>query len=168
MKHGHVEICTLLVQAGADVNLANLANKHGETPLSTAVNHKNAEICKLLVRAGADMDQIYLSGHNNTYRSTVLGNAAKSGAVDVCELLVRAGAKLEPANADGPSDSTLYIAAQYGWVQICELLLGAGADPCVFHSWRSIAKTSLLTVVAAPAAKTALVVADASGIATLL
>ena len=50
---GNKEITSLLVKAGADVNVIS---KEGQTMIILAVGSENLEICKILCDAGADVD----------------------------------------------------------------------------------------------------------------
>jgi ankyrin repeat protein len=89
-KGGRLEICQLLVDAGAEVDLRDTSD---ETPLSRACHSdENYDICELLIRKGADVNS------SNTFHSTCLHNASSGGASAICELLLKAGADV---NADG-------------------------------------------------------------------
>ena len=55
-RHGHLDIVTTLLGAGANVNQAA---DEGLTILWTACANGHAAIVPLLVAAGADMDQLF-------------------------------------------------------------------------------------------------------------
>ena len=50
-QKGHVSICQVLLQHGADVNIQN---KHQQTPLHVVSNGRNKEILELLIKRGAE------------------------------------------------------------------------------------------------------------------
>ena len=50
---GNKEICSLLIEKGADIESAD---HEGKTPLMNAVNNKNHVVAGLLLAAGADIN----------------------------------------------------------------------------------------------------------------
>ena len=54
VQTGHVSVCQILLQHGADVNIPN---KHQQTPLHVASTGKNKEILELLIKRGARTDK---------------------------------------------------------------------------------------------------------------
>jgi ankyrin repeat protein len=68
-----VEMATLLIQAGAHVNVTN---DYQVTPLGLACANGNAKMIETLLKAGADANATLLSGE------TALMTAARTGNVD--------------------------------------------------------------------------------------
>ncbi|MHC4342792.1 MAG: ankyrin repeat domain-containing protein, partial [Planctomycetota bacterium] len=87
---GHSEMVNLLLDNGADINLAN-----GLTALSAASHEGRSEIVRLLLTRGADVNAATAEG----YRA--LEAAALSGHADVAEMLLAAGADPNLRNAFG-------------------------------------------------------------------
>jgi hypothetical protein len=107
-QRNHPDVVGILLQAGANVNMAHLAS--GATPLHMAVVHGHIEVVKMLLAAGANTNTI------TTEDATPLYVAAKNGYVDVVKALLAAGAsKSFPA--------PLKIAEDRGHADIVALLL---------------------------------------------
>jgi ankyrin repeat protein len=55
---GHVDVCKLLLAAGANVNTQGRVNSCEVecTPLHTAAKYGHVEVCELLLAAGADVN----------------------------------------------------------------------------------------------------------------
>jgi len=51
--YNHMQICHLLLEMGAD---PNIANKNGETPLHVACKSGHFEMCRLMIQFGADCE----------------------------------------------------------------------------------------------------------------
>jgi ankyrin repeat protein len=49
--YGHIQICNLLLEMGAD---PNIANKNGEMPIHLACKSGDLQLCKLLIKFGAN------------------------------------------------------------------------------------------------------------------
>ena len=81
----NLEICRLLIDAGADVDASN--NSH-ETPLIIAATAGDENMCRLFIDAGADVD-------GGLFHSlSPLCCAAGEGHLEVCRLLLDAGASI--------------------------------------------------------------------------
>eukprot|EP00439_Symbiodinium_sp_Y106_P023855 s1984_g2.t3 len=115
--NGHVEIVRLLLEAGAD---KDLADNDGYTPLISASSRGHVEIARLLLEAGANKDMATSDG------ATALMFASGRGDVEVARLLLQAGA--DPDLGDDDGDTPLMIASSDGHVDIARLLLEAGAN----------------------------------------
>jgi ankyrin repeat protein len=89
---GPMEVIKALVDAGADVNVADA---RGMTPLMLAVatDHGDLETVKFLVAHGAKLDVKSLAGE------TAMDWAQKSGATPVFKLLKQAGAQPQPISS---------------------------------------------------------------------
>ena len=57
--NGHLEIVTILLQAGAE---KNTTNKYGNTPLMLASWNRHVDVCRLLIDAGADTEATNAEG----------------------------------------------------------------------------------------------------------
>jgi adenosylhomocysteine nucleosidase len=83
----HIEVCRLLLAAGADVN----ATQHGGyTPLHEAAQHGDAEMTELFLSAGADPTRLTDAGE------TAADTAAAAGHADLADRIRAVGS--------GPSD----------------------------------------------------------------
>ncbi len=117
-----VEIVTLLIDAGADVNKRE--EQYGRTPLYLAIYDRNLDIVKLLVAAGADVNQYV----NNAWSPhTPLYIASKRNCPEIVEVLIAAGADVNNGGKFG-ADTPLYRASSQGYVATVEALIKGGAD----------------------------------------
>jgi ankyrin repeat protein len=110
LKNAPVDVVSMLVAAGADVDRADLI---GEFPLYWA---RNGDVIRMLIDAGANVDKTTSRG------LTALHRACLDGDVDVVSSLCSrsAGASLR-----GPGGSTaLMMAAERGHCAVAEYLLG--------------------------------------------
>ncbi|XP_077997004.1 uncharacterized protein LOC144450278 isoform X2 [Glandiceps talaboti] len=88
-EEGHLDICKLLLEAGAQVNAAAIFNT---TSLHYGAQKGHLDICKLLLEAGAQVN----AADGNERTSLHLG--AIKGHLDICKLLLEAGAKVNSVN----------------------------------------------------------------------
>ena len=95
---GHVEVVRLLLEAGAD---KNLADNDGSTALMCAALWEKVEVMRLLLEAGADMNMADIDGN------TALMHAAGEGNHGALRLLVEAGADKNLKNKNGETASFL-------------------------------------------------------------
>ncbi|TKS65080.1 Ankyrin repeat and SOCS box protein 2 [Collichthys lucidus] len=108
----NVEICEMLMKAGAK---HNLTNTYGISPLFTAAQAGQLATLRLLVKHGADINSQAPDG------ATALYEAAKNGHEEIIELLVS-----QKADANKPGKNgllPLHIAAQRGNDTIVSMLL---------------------------------------------
>ena len=109
---GHVECVALLLEAGADKDLANF---EGKTALHLAAQRGFSEVVKLLLEAGADKDTAtYDDGQ------TALHVAAGNGHLEVVKLLLDAGADKDATDDGG--NTALDWATASGHLEIVRLL----------------------------------------------
>jgi uncharacterized protein len=78
-RMGNVEISTILIENGANVNITD---NEGWTPLMRAVIAKNVELVKLLMKHGADPRQM------NSVGETAIINSASAGCSECLEQLL--------------------------------------------------------------------------------
>jgi len=116
------DICTFLVDCGADVNLKS---DSGMTALMLAMNPSSEsdshKIATLLLKAGAEVNAE--SGGGNT----ALMEAAHKGMTTLVELLIEKGASLNTQNKYG--ETALIVSCMKGGEPlVVKALLKAGAD----------------------------------------
>uniref|UniRef100_UPI00398F0EBA histone-lysine N-methyltransferase EHMT1-like isoform X2 n=1 Tax=Pristiophorus japonicus TaxID=55135 RepID=UPI00398F0EBA len=115
---GHVEICHMLVQAGANLDTCDDDQR---TPLMEAAENNQLETVKYLLKAGAQGD------HKDVEGSTCLHLAAKKGHYDVVVHLLSTGLIDVSCQDDGGWTSMIW-ATEYKHIDIVKLLLSKGAD----------------------------------------
>lgn len=123
---GHLAVVDLLLQRGADPQLATRA---GATPLSAAISMGRGTIVERLLAHGADRDQ-RLPGN-----VSLLMLAAARGLPDMCSRLLSAGADIHASDDQGLT--ALHCAALFAFsanerprvMALFDTLLLAGADP---------------------------------------
>jgi len=97
-SNGHKDTARLLLEQGAD---PNLANDQLQTPLASAVYQGNTDIVDLLLTSGADVD------HRPAGAKTPLMVAAMFNRMDMIERLLDAGADKSLKDEDGQSAEDL-------------------------------------------------------------
>lgn len=115
---GYLEVCRLLLGAGADVNIVD----ERRAALAYAASRGHLEVIRLLLAAGAAVDQHSVDGSEET---ALLG-AAGSGYLPIVQALLAAGTDVQARTARG--SSPLYLASQNGHADCVRALLRAGAD----------------------------------------
>lgn len=113
---GSVSVVRVLLEAGADPNLADTA---GRTPFAAALEAGSFETMALLAGAGADVNA-------SCARGTALHLAAEEGSLWFARIFLRAGARV-----DAPSDTgtPLHRAIRHGHGRMVRLLVHEeGAD----------------------------------------
>ena len=121
---GHFQCLALLLEAGADKDLAD--DCFERTALHVAAQYCNLEAVRLLLEAGADKDKADCEG------KTALHLAALTGHQDVVKLLLQANANRDAR--DPERRTALHLAAALGQAEVVKLLLEAGADKDVVDS----------------------------------
>lgn len=115
---GHVDICHMLVQAGA--NLDNCSEEQ-KTPLMEAAENNHLNTVKYLVKAGALLDPKDAEG------STCLHLAAKKGHHDIVKYLL-CNSQVDVNCQDDGGWTPMIWATEYKHVELVKLLLDRGAD----------------------------------------
>jgi len=116
--NGHLDMCRLLMQCKADINLAN---EDGRTPLYLAAESGECAVCRLLITKGrADTNKADKDG------TTPLLIAIVEGDTHVCRLLLTTGGTNvnKAENLDGITP--LLLAALYGDVELCRWMVVEG------------------------------------------
>src|SRR3989338_6398221 len=113
---GGVEVVTLLLAAGADVEAQDPT---GMTPLMMASYDGNVKVVDALLVAGARPEAQHPNG------LTALNAASQNGHLEGVDRLLAAGARVNPANEDVPG---LWAACKSGQLAVVDRLLAAGAN----------------------------------------
>ena len=113
-----VELVTLLVRAGANVQAAN---RYGVTPLSLACTNGDGAMVEMLLKAGADPNAALPGGE------TPLMTAARTGAVASVKALVSRGANVD-SKEERRGQTALMWAAAEGHADVVQALIDADAD----------------------------------------
>jgi ankyrin repeat protein len=110
---GHCEICYLILEKGANIDLGDQNNK---TALYHAVINGHFEVCRLLHSKGANFDD------NGPY---LLERAIINGHSEICSFLLEHGiAKI--SLTEYISASSFGLGIIYGHLEICQILLEHG------------------------------------------
>ena len=96
--YGHVEMVRVLLEGGANVEMAN---DNQRTALHIAASYGNLEMCRLLLDWGAKVDPV------DKWKETPLHDAARQGYLSVVKLLVERGADDKEKNDNGRTASDL-------------------------------------------------------------
>jgi ankyrin repeat protein len=112
------ETAALLLDAGAD---ANLANEFRMTPLSQACTNGSAAFVRLLLKSGANPNTPIDTGE------TPLMTCAKTGTVDAVRLLVEYGAQVN-AKEPAQNQTALMWAASEKHTKVVQALIELRAD----------------------------------------
>lgn len=116
-KAGYLDVCQLLLQAGADVNCRNIYS--GQTPLLIAIDNKWDMVVKVLLEFGADTQ---VTDHVGI---TPLYCAANSDCCEVVRWLINAGCDVNIGSQD---HAPIFIAARRGFLSIVKVLCEAGCE----------------------------------------
>jgi ankyrin repeat protein len=116
--YGHVDVCSALLGAGADVNAAD---EDRETPLHYASQRNHRAVVGLLLDRGADIEA------RNAYgRTPLLLVARESGNAEMARLLLERGANVNVR--DRFAATPLDLAAWRGFSGLVNLFLDEGAE----------------------------------------
>uniref|UniRef100_A0A671NTV9 Histone-lysine N-methyltransferase EHMT1-like n=1 Tax=Sinocyclocheilus anshuiensis TaxID=1608454 RepID=A0A671NTV9_9TELE len=115
---GHQEICHMLVQAGANLDMCD---EDQRTPLMEACENDNLDTVRYLLRAGA------IVSHKDVEGSTCLHLAAKTGHFGIVQHLLSTGIVDINCQDDGGWTAMIW-ATEYKHVDQVKLLLSKGAD----------------------------------------
>jgi ankyrin repeat protein len=118
-KNGHGEIVSILLDAGADMNVISYPSANcNSTPLCAAAEAGDLEIIATLIAAGAVISEFHMH-----HRHPLIA-AVENNHVGVVAALIEVGAGV---NTRSNTVSALGVAAANGNVQIVEMLIEAGA-----------------------------------------
>mmetsp|Transcript_35500 Transcript_35500/g.95249 ORF Transcript_35500/g.95249 Transcript_35500/m.95249 type:complete len:395 (-) Transcript_35500:347-1531(-) len=120
VRGGHLEVVGLLLDAGADIELASDYPADVDCPLSAAAGRGDMPMLELLLGRGAKLEG---SGRDGR---TALMTAAAKGQVAAVRKLVSMGAVVDAPKVDGTT--ALFWAAYAGHADVVVTLINAGAD----------------------------------------
>lgn len=117
-QRGLLEVCYMLVQAGAKVDAQDKATR---TPLLEAIVNNHVEVTRYLVQSGASVYHTEEDGY------TGLHHAAKQGSQEIVTLLLETG-QVDINAQDSGGWTPIIWAAEHKHVEIIRSLLNRGAD----------------------------------------
>uniref|UniRef100_A0AAY4E7M9 Euchromatic histone-lysine N-methyltransferase 2 n=1 Tax=Denticeps clupeoides TaxID=299321 RepID=A0AAY4E7M9_9TELE len=117
-QKGLLEVCYLLVQAGAKVDAQD---KTLRTPLLEAIVNNHIDVVKFLIQSGACVYHVEEDG------STGLHHAAKLGNLDVVNLLLGTG-QVDVNAQDSGGWTPIIWAAEHRHIDVIRALLDRGSD----------------------------------------
>ncbi|XP_061598179.1 histone-lysine N-methyltransferase EHMT2 isoform X2 [Cololabis saira] len=130
-QRGLLEVCYMLVQAGAQVDAKD---KELRTPLLEAIVNNHIEVARYLVQNGACVYHVEDDGYTGLHHAAKLGNLEivnmllETGQVDV-NAQVRGRAKIQSSSFHDSGGWTPVIwAAEHKHVEVIKVLLSRGAD----------------------------------------
>ena len=133
IQHGKLDICKMLLRAGADINYRIIHyGQYCINPLQLACRHNRVEICKMLCSMGAVIDPPpYYCKYHKEYKtvSSPLHTASELGRIKICKILVKSGANVNVLDSEG--NTPLHFACKMRREEICTLLCKAGANPYI-------------------------------------
>ena len=121
------EIASILIEAGADINLSNNA---GDTPLVLAIESGYTSLALMLIEAGARLNW-------DSYDSPL--NTAIKYNITLALTLIEAGAEVKKLRIDindevAEGGTLLHYAADGNFVKAAEILIAAGANASIKNS----------------------------------
>ncbi|KAM6899978.1 histone-lysine N-methyltransferase EHMT2 [Xenentodon cancila] len=117
-QRGLLEVCYMLVQAGAQVDAKD---KDLRTPLLEAIVNNHIEVARYLVQNGACVYHIEDDGY------TGLHHAAKLGNLEIVNMLLETG-QVDVNAQDSGGWTPVIWAAEHKHVEVIKVLLNRGAD----------------------------------------
>uniref|UniRef100_A0AAV2K5Q8 Histone-lysine N-methyltransferase EHMT2 n=1 Tax=Knipowitschia caucasica TaxID=637954 RepID=A0AAV2K5Q8_KNICA len=119
-QRGLLEVCYILVQAGARVDAQD---KEQRTPLLEAIINNHLEVTRFLVQSGACVYHVEDDGY------TGLHHAAKLGSLEIVNLLLETGqVDVNAQVKDSGGWTPIIWAAEHKHVKVIKSLLNRGAD----------------------------------------
>ena len=115
--NGHLELCQLLLECGADTN----TRFEGNLILSESIDAGNVEIIKALIAKGAVINA------PDSNKQTALQKASMKGDKELVAYLLDHGADIN--HLDDKNCTSTFLAAKFGFAEIVQLLIDRGADP---------------------------------------
>jgi len=141
--NGYTQLCTLLLDAGADPDRPGVAAAGGVSPLCLAVQQGHVAVCERLLAAAASPRCTADIGGCRAV--SALHVAAHAGHAHLVRLLLRAGADVDArmTNGRGVGDVTpLHLAVERGHLDVVDALLDAGSNVDSGTSTSSLSESS--------------------------
>ncbi|XP_047461655.1 histone-lysine N-methyltransferase EHMT2 isoform X2 [Mugil cephalus] len=117
-QRGLLEVCYMLVQAGAQVDAQD---KDMRTPLLEAIINNHIEVARYLIQNGACVYHVEEDGY------TGLHHAAKLGNLEIVNMLLETG-QVDVNAQDSGGWTPIIWAAEHKHVKVIKALLNRGAD----------------------------------------
>jgi ankyrin repeat protein len=126
---GHKDLVRLLIEYGADVNLA--ANQHGETPLQLAFKARRWEVATALLDNGANVQDVVTQlNQMDASERTVLLLSIKDRYIGIAQQLIQNDPQYQEVvnHVDTAGRSALMRAIMHGNISLAQLLIENGAN----------------------------------------
>ncbi|TNN59737.1 Histone-lysine N-methyltransferase EHMT2 [Liparis tanakae] len=117
-QRGLLEVCYILVQAGAQVDAQD---KDRRTPLLEAIINNHIEVAHYLIQSGATVYHVEEDGY------TGLHHAAKLGNLEIVNMLLETG-QVDVNAQDNGGWTPIIWSAEHKHVDVIKVLLNRGAD----------------------------------------
>ncbi|EQC41689.1 hypothetical protein SDRG_01647 [Saprolegnia diclina VS20] len=118
--NAHVDLATLLIERGADINLANLT---GYSALHLAIQLGDLGLVQLLLDHGANMEATTATEYG---RDTPLTLALELERTEIAQHLIEVGALVNVSNSE--AKTPLHLAVEKQHANVVEALVAKGAD----------------------------------------
>ncbi|KAI1869771.1 uncharacterized protein JN550_005752 [Neoarthrinium moseri] len=119
VKGGHLSTSQLLLEKGANINLAN---KDGCTPLHVAAEHGHSQLVRLLIECGGNLHVTRKDG------TTPLLSASKNRHPQVAKMLAERGADPNSRSGCEGGGTALQLEVRNGCLETVTLLIHYGAN----------------------------------------
>lgn len=126
-QYGHIDILTLLIAHGGDVNLRRPSSWN--SPLIMAASRGHTDCCRLLLDNGADPNEV---GYFGGTQHTALQSTSRGGHLEVVDFFLSRG--IGPNEKKG-STSALHQACRADHLDVVKKLIAAGADINSTQEW---------------------------------
>ncbi|XP_071383588.1 histone-lysine N-methyltransferase EHMT2 isoform X2 [Centroberyx affinis] len=127
-QRGLLEVCYMLVQAGAKVDAQD---KTQRTPLLEAIINNHVEVARYLVQSGASVYHAEDDGY------TGLHHAAKLGSLEIVNMLLETG-QVDINAQDSGGWTPIIWAAEHKHVDVIRALLNRGADVTIMDKEKNV------------------------------
>ncbi|KAI8675457.1 hypothetical protein NCS57_00446900 [Fusarium keratoplasticum] len=122
VKYGHLDVCRLILDAGAKVHVNTMSARQRSSPIQMAAYNGRADLVGLLLANGADVNC-----HQGLFKSPLMAAASGQGSSETATLLLDAGADINICSFN--YGSALQYAAYMNHQDMVKLLIDRGADP---------------------------------------
>jgi cytohesin len=126
---GYLELCKLLINNGADLNISTFKITMGHSPLYIAIRNRHADVAELLITSGADVNK------KNKFGESPMDMAIHAKLQNIVNLLIEHGAETSALKGKGKTDVTakapeisIHDTVRRGQIESVEQYLDAGGD----------------------------------------